>query len=393
MPVCVKPHSCRSCHKKFADEERLTNHQSRAHGSEEFKTIQCNICSKRFLNNSALGSHLRTHNDQGALWECSICKETYCSRDGLKRHVTSHSSNGSFPCPYCQKEFSGYLSIRKHIIKTHKSSGVQCSLCDRFCSSAQKYEEHMLRHANQIQLSCVLCEKQFKRNDKLKEHIKRMHSEKDCDPVVEAEAKQLEEEKLEKRREERLRDLNAQYLFKCTPCLLGFKRRGMLVNHIAKYHPTMDPDEVPELSLPIMQTTRDFYCHLCEKVYKSNAKRKAHILKFHPGAFRGEQLKNTSFDQPAGTVAKKPEQCLWCHKQYATNAKLLQHMRNKHPDKACNIAEVGEGETRIIDIFLYRPLMGMSISFSFAKEVPNLVLKETWWTMQSMTSMRSKSPK
>lgn len=73
----------------------------------------------------------------------------------------------------------------------------------------------------------------------------------------------------EKRREERLRDLNAQYLFKCKPCLLGFKRRGMLVNHIAKYHPTMNPDEVPELSLPIMQTTRDFFCHLCEKVLMS----------------------------------------------------------------------------------------------------------------------------
>lgn len=66
--------------------------------------------------------------------------------------------------------------------------------------------------------------------------------------------------------ERKLRDLNEQYLFKCQPCLLGFKRRGMLVNHIAKYHPNITPDEVPELNLPIMKTTRDFYCHLCEKV-------------------------------------------------------------------------------------------------------------------------------
>lgn len=62
MLVRQKPYSCRSCHKRFADENRLEKHLNRAHGSEESKTIQCKVCEKRFLTSAALGSHVRTHN-------------------------------------------------------------------------------------------------------------------------------------------------------------------------------------------------------------------------------------------------------------------------------------------------------------------------------------------
>ncbi|KAK3909199.1 PR domain zinc finger protein 10 [Frankliniella fusca] len=337
MPVCIKQHSCPSCHKRFSDQDRLRSHLGRAHGSEGSRTIKCNVCFKCFLNTAALGSHLRTHIDQEYPWECLICQETCCSRENLKGHIASHSRNGLFPCPSCVKIFSGYFSLKKHIIKTHKGSGIQCSLCDSFCRDAQTYKKHMLRHSEHKQHPCGHCKKQFTRGDKLKEHIKRVH---ECE--LSEEAGKTLEEKLQQRKissetriEKKLQDLNAQYLFKCEPCLLGFKRRGMLVNHIAKHHPNITLDEVPELNLPIVTTTRDFFCHLCEKVYKSNAKRKAHIMKFHSEAVKeGKQLTDISFGQPAGTVAKKPERCPWCHKQYAANAKLLQHMRSKHPDKS-----------------------------------------------------------
>lgn len=153
------------------------------------------------------------------------------------------------------------------------------------------------RHSDEKQFSCERCEKKFKRNDKLKEHIRRLHGweiQKSNDSSeVDGNKKNVRNERLmafwvvalffvflfyivfclqtkkkstEMIIERKLRDLNEQYLFKCKPCLLGFKRRGMLVNHIAKYHPNIAPDDVPELNLPIMKTTRDFYCHLCEKV-------------------------------------------------------------------------------------------------------------------------------
>lgn len=118
----------------------------------------------------------------------------------------------------------------------------------------------------------------------------------------------------------------------------------MLVNHLAKRHPDISPDSVPELNLPILRTTRDYYCQYCDKVYKSSSKRKAHILKNHPGAAlpmsnrrQGSYpevagLPNPSFSQTVGSVTTHPQSCQWCHKQYASKAKLLQHQRKKHSE-------------------------------------------------------------
>lgn len=57
-----------------------------------------------------------------------------------------------------------------------------------------------------------------------------------------------------------------RFVYKCHQCLVGFKRRGMLVNHLAKRHPDVPPESVPELNLPILRQTRDYYCQYCEKV-------------------------------------------------------------------------------------------------------------------------------
>jgi hypothetical protein len=57
-----------------------------------------------------------------------------------------------------------------------------------------------------------------------------------------------------------------RFIYKSHTYLLGFKRRGMLVNHLAKCHPDISSDSVPELNLPILKTTWDYYCQYCEKV-------------------------------------------------------------------------------------------------------------------------------
>jgi len=132
-----------------------------------------------------------------------------------------------------------------------------------------------------------------------------------------------------------------QFIFKCNDCQLGFKRRGMLVNHLVKRHPSVNITSVPELSLPIVRTQRDFYCQYCEKVYKSSSKRKTHIQKAHPGAempagarrgVAGEDgpLPNPTFSTTVGSVLSVAHSCNCCHKQYASKAKLLQHQRKKH---------------------------------------------------------------
>lgn len=157
------------------------------------------------------------------------------------------------------------------------------------------------RHSHQQkQFICEHCKKVFKRAYKLKEHMQRLHSGASSEGDLMVRRQRTKSTKVwypwlvchsyvnwlfkifwnllrefscqetndesTKIIERKLQDLNAKYVFKCGPCLLGFKRRGMLVNHVAKFHPEIRPNEIPELNLPIMMTFRDFYCHLCEKV-------------------------------------------------------------------------------------------------------------------------------
>ena len=159
----------------------------------------------------------------------------------------------------------------------------------------------------------------------------------------------------------------------------------MLVNHLAKRHPEIHPDSVPELNMPIVKANKDYYCRYCNKVYKSSSKRKAHIIKNHPGlelplparivakngsdraeeknsgggeiAIAAAEVKlrnsdaiaapaspaarpaappsdgraaNSTFSATVGNVTSLPHNCPFCHKQYASNAKLLQHQRKVH---------------------------------------------------------------
>lgn len=137
------------------------------------------------------------------------------------------------------------------------------------------------------------------------------------------------------------------FMFKCRMCLMGFRRRGMLVNHLSKRHPEMKIEEVPELTLPIIKPNRDYFCQYCDKVYKSASKRKAHILKNHPGAELPPSIRKlrpagpgepdpmlSTHTQLTGTIATSPVCCPHCSKQYSSKTKMVQHIRKKHPEYA-----------------------------------------------------------
>ncbi|XP_059474056.1 PR domain zinc finger protein 10-like isoform X2 [Neocloeon triangulifer] len=335
-----KPHKCELCYKSFATDDRLQKHML-VHGAEETKPLQCEVCFKRFLNNSALACHVKVHTEEKKMFECPICRAVFEQVIALKEHVHTHCSNGMYTCPHCSKTFDEYNQIRKHIRAFHSEKRFPCCLCDKVFPRPDKLKLHMLRHSDHREFLCANCGKQFKRKDKLKEHMKRMHSS-------EREAKQQQKpnrQSISRKFIPKVSPTDYQrFLYKCHQCMLGFKRRGMLVNHLAKRHPSISPDSVPELNLPILKTTRDYFCQYCEKVYKSSSKRKAHILKNHPGSELPMSnrrkggvpeipgVPNPTYSQTVGSVTTLPHGCTWCHKQYASKAKLLQHQRKKHTD-------------------------------------------------------------
>ncbi|XP_072378208.1 PR domain zinc finger protein 10-like [Diabrotica undecimpunctata] len=379
-----KKNKCTICYKIFSHPDRLLRHMV-VHGSDENKPLQCKICSKRFLNNSALSCHLKTHSVGKKVFECPICKERFDHVLKLKLHVPSHCHNNTFTCPHCKKVFKKYSIVRKHIRAFHCDITHDCPDCGKRFPSLDKLKVHLLRHSDHKEFLCANCGKQFKRKDKLQEHCKRIHSEERENTIP-----MIKHAKKIKKFMPRVEPTDFhRFIYKCHSCMVGFKRRGMLVNHLAKKHPDIPPDSVPELNLPILQTTRDYYCQYCDKVYKSSSKRKAHILKNHPGAAlpmsnrkRGASLQevaglpNPTFSQTVGSITTRPQNCMWCHKQYASKAKLLQHQRKKHRDLLGNEVQCKEEEVPVVADSVEQKKDSNDDVAEFEKVVENMISGE-----------------
>ena len=328
-------HKCDKCWKAFFSAERLQRHLL-CH-DENSKPLQCEVCFKRFMNNSALSCHMKIHSDR-KYYSCPICDEGFEKCDELKSHVVQHSVNGIYTCPECQKQFEDFYTLRKHMRGFHTNKSYNCPECDKVFPRPDKLKLHMLKHSTHREFMCETCGRQFKRKDKLKEHIRRMHSPG-------RETRHTNTSSSPKKFVPKVSPTDYhRFIYKCHLCLLGFKRRGMLVNHLAKRHPEIKPETVPELNLPILKTQKDYYCNYCDKVYKSSSKRKSHILKNHPGSIlplsarkkplENEGIPNPTFSHTVGSITTMPHACEFCHKQYASKAKLTQHQRKKHPDIA-----------------------------------------------------------
>ncbi|XP_026464214.1 PR domain zinc finger protein 10-like isoform X2 [Ctenocephalides felis] len=346
---------CALCPKVFSLFKDKFEHHMAMHINNDNQSYNCSQCPKIFNSLPALTAHLKTHP-----WlKCPMCEMNFTVVGELREHVKVHCINGVFTCKHCNKNFTQYRLIRKHIRAFHSEKKFSCPHCNKMFPAQDKLKMHLLRHSDHREFLCAHCGKQFKRKDKLTEHMKCIHEKLNT----------LQIDKQERSVDENLAIFAGnnnkpkkfmprvspndyhRFIYKCHSCLLGFKRRGMLVNHLAKRHPDVKPETVPELNLPILRTTRNYYCQYCCKVYKSSSKRKAHILKLHPGLslplsnrYRGSLpdipgMPNLTYSQTVGSVTSHPHPCQWCHKQYASKAKLLQHHRKKHIDKTTQLSE------------------------------------------------------
>ncbi|XP_060643604.2 PR domain zinc finger protein 10 isoform X1 [Anolis sagrei] len=334
-----RPFKCLHCGKAFRDKEKLDQHL-RFHGREGNCPLTCDICNKGFLNSSSLESHMKFHLDQKT-YSCIFCPESFDRLDLLKDHVAIHVNDGCFTCPTCKKRFPDFIQVKKHVRSFHSEKIYQCTECDKAFCRPDKLRLHMLRHSDRKDFLCSTCGKQFKRKDKLREHMQRMHN-------PEREAKKADRITRSKTFKPRIASTDYEsFMFKCRLCMTGFRRRGMLVNHLSKRHPDMKIEEVPELTLPIIKPNRDYFCQYCDKVYKSASKRKAHILKNHPGAELPPSIRKlrpagpgepdpmlSTHTQLTGTIATPPVCCPHCAKQYSSKTKMVQHIRKKHPEIA-----------------------------------------------------------
>ena len=79
------------------------------------KEYQCEEigCNKVFYDKSAFRKHLLTHGEK--LYTCEICHKKFLDNSKLRRHSLVHSGEKPFACPLCPKRFSLDFNLRTHM--------------------------------------------------------------------------------------------------------------------------------------------------------------------------------------------------------------------------------------------------------------------------------------
>lgn len=205
-----------------------------------------------------------------------------------------------------------------------KKKNLTCEICHKTFKDSTKLKVHSVVHSTARNFLCHHCGATYKRKDKLREHELRIHEGINFRRSNARSGKNLE-----------------NYEFKCEECEVGFRRRGMLISHIMKRHPGADTDTNEQLNRPVYKIVRKFQCPYCNKVYKSNTKRKSHVRKHHPSEPLPQSLKRKKCDTTEqgdnGIITEPPIKmnpfsCQYCTMEYSMKHKLDKHIRDKHPE-------------------------------------------------------------
>ena len=112
-----------NCCKIFKDKTSLKKHII-VHGE---KLFICNICQKKFLDNSKLRRHSLVHSGEKP-YECPVCSKRFSLDFNLKTHMRIHSGEKPYACIYpgCFKRFSQSSNLSAHekiheIVKDNKT--------------------------------------------------------------------------------------------------------------------------------------------------------------------------------------------------------------------------------------------------------------------------------
>uniref|UniRef100_A0A2K6A711 PR/SET domain 10 n=1 Tax=Mandrillus leucophaeus TaxID=9568 RepID=A0A2K6A711_MANLE len=277
---------------------------------KSFRPFKCLQCGKAFREKDKLDQHLRFHGREGNCpLTCDLCNKGFISSASLESHMKLHSDQKTYSCIFCPESFDRLDLLKDHVAIHINDGYFTCPTCKKRFPDFIQVKKHVRSFHSEKIYQCTECDKAFCRPDKLRLHMLRHSDRKD---------------------------------FLCSTCGKQFK-----VNHLSKRHPDMKIEEVPELTLPIIKPNRDYFCQYCDKVYKSASKRKAHILKNHPGAELPPSIRKlrpagpgepdpmlSTHTQLTGTIATPPVCCPHCSKQYSSKTKMVQHIRKKHPEFA-----------------------------------------------------------
>ncbi|KAK4472915.1 hypothetical protein MN116_004121 [Schistosoma mekongi] len=150
--------------------------QSMTKDTSNLKNGVCNIKSKGCSTTSILSKTANTKNVNQTLivngsnnYACKLCSKVYLQASALKMHVRTHTL--PCRCTHCGKSFS-----RKWLLKGHERTHTgerpySCSVCSRSFADRSNLRAHMQTHQREKRYSCPQCPRSFSRMSLLNKHM------------------------------------------------------------------------------------------------------------------------------------------------------------------------------------------------------------------------------
>lgn len=105
-------YSCHICPYKTQNTMKLKDHVNGHTGTLPFK---CEVCEKRFRNKPQQKAHMIVHT-KTKNHICSYCNKAFGTSKSMKSHIKIHTQERNYVCPVesCSKDF-----IQNHVLKSH----------------------------------------------------------------------------------------------------------------------------------------------------------------------------------------------------------------------------------------------------------------------------------
>ncbi|NXE42602.1 ZN131 protein, partial [Ptilorrhoa leucosticta] len=150
---------CEKCNRSFKLFYHFKEHM-KTHSAESYK---CDICSKRYLRESALKQHFTCHHlDEGGaskkqrpgkkIHVCQYCDKQFDHFGHFKEHLRKHTGEKPFECPNCHERFARNSTLKCHLTACQSGAGAkkgrkklyECQCCDYFPGEPVPVPNHPL---------------------------------------------------------------------------------------------------------------------------------------------------------------------------------------------------------------------------------------------------------
>jgi hypothetical protein len=234
----LKRLSCKYCTKTMASRSSLLRHMRTIHLGDPQKMFQCDLCSTKTWNKTALIVHMITHiEDRKIKFICDRCGKHLANKDGLINHLLAKPKR----CYYCSDKFVCSPLFERHCKKTHKAWGSiwPCETCGKKYQKVYDLEHHQCtkRHGKfkskaLEKFKCRICTESFEAKQIYLKHLRIIHKateNRKCHICL-VNLATAERLKLHLQSHEKLKT------FQCQHCSFVTQYRTCLRDHLTKFH-------------------------------------------------------------------------------------------------------------------------------------------------------------